>query len=87
MKRKTCGNLKVVALNYDVSGAAVAITVFFFLYQQAVFRVGGGFEVALSGAPVKGGHLYTSPPMVIGLYVRGVWSALFYLSMLIQDRD
>jgi hypothetical protein len=29
----------------------------FFLDKQAVFRVGGGFEVMLSGAPVKGGHL------------------------------
>jgi hypothetical protein len=47
---------KIVTLDYDVSGVAVAIAVFFFLYKQAIFCVGGGFKVLLSGAPVKGGH-------------------------------
>jgi hypothetical protein len=47
---------KIVALDYDVPGVAVAVTVFFFFDKQAVFCVGGGFDVLLSGAPVKDGH-------------------------------
>jgi hypothetical protein len=32
------------------------VTEFFFLYQQAVFDISGGFEVLFAGEPVKGGH-------------------------------
>jgi hypothetical protein len=48
---------KVVSLDYDVSGIGIAATEFFFLYQQAVFGVGGGFEVLFAGEPMEGGHL------------------------------
>jgi hypothetical protein len=40
---------KVVALDNDVSGVRVAVTVFFFLRQQPVFGVIGGPEVLFAG--------------------------------------
>jgi hypothetical protein len=48
--------LKVVTLDYEVSGVGIAATALFFLYQQAVFGVGGDFEVLFAGEPMEGGH-------------------------------
>jgi hypothetical protein len=53
---------KVVTLDNDVSGIRVAVAVFFFFRQKAVFGVIGGPEVLLAGQPVKGGHLEMFPP-------------------------